>query len=317
MRDEEGQVVAAAHAAIRHGSLSFALAARLLGRDLRDAIAMLYMWCRHCDDVIDGQVAGHKGLDGEHIIEGAGDLPELRRMTAAALAGESKARSLPMRALAEVAARHRFPAFYAEELLAGMAMDVDGLRYETLGDLQVYCYRVAGTVGLLFSHIAGVSAADARRHAAELGMAMQLTNIARDVADDYSAGRVYLPHRWLTEAGLTPDTMMMATNRVRLHDVVVRLLAVADDFYRSGDLGLAYLPWRSALAVATARHVYGEIGAKILAKGPDRAGRRVTVSTPRKFQLVGRALWQVARTIPRRILNPWRPAPLDGIWRLT
>ena len=102
-----------------------------------------------------------------------------------------------------------------------------GQRYETLDDLLLYCYRVAGTVGLMMTHVMGVSNEKALSHAAAMGMGMQLTNIARDLIEDHERGRIYLPLSWLAEAGLPPEELALTARRRKLAGLARRLLAVA------------------------------------------------------------------------------------------
>jgi 15-cis-phytoene synthase len=148
-----------------------------------------------------------------------------------------------------------------------MAMDVRGTRYGTLKELVFYCYRVAGTVGLMMSHVMGLRDETALKHAADLGIAMQLTNIARDIREDAAMGRIYLPLSWLQEAGIRFEEIAAPEHREKLAMLTRRMLREADRYYRSWDLGLWYLSFRSACAVAAARHVYSEIGSSLLRKG--------------------------------------------------
>lgn len=298
---------------IKRGSLSFALASRLLEPQVRNSVVMLYSWCRYCDDQIDGQTLGHisRLISHDHDV-----LVRLRAETRDALAGKATT-AKAMEALSFVAARHALPAFYVEELLAGMEMDVAGRRYQDLDELLLYCYRVAGTVGLLFVHIAGVSAEVARRHAADLGIAMQLTNIARDVGADSKLERLYLPLDWLAMAGVDPQDLMAPSQRVKLFTVVKRLLKEADRFYASGDRGINYLPLRTAFAVTTARLIYAAIGQEILRRGDSALVERAVVSRWRKICLVAKAFVLVFKTIPVRLARPWRAVPLQDVWRLT
>lgn len=299
-----------ARVAMRKGSLSFYLASRLLPGAVRDSVTLLYHWCRHCDDQVDGQSLGM----GESVA-GVG-IDRLDAATAEGIAGTPSAPEI-FRGVGNVVRQHRIPEFYVKELLAGMRMDADGQRYESMEDLRRYCYRVAGTVGLMFAHISGVSSPAARRHSADLGIAMQMTNIARDVAEDLQRGRVYLPLAWLRKAGVPPDRLLEPPYRKDLREVVRWLLEVADDHYRSGDAGLVYLPWRVAWAVASARHIYSDIGRRVLALDEAAWKSRVTVSLPRKLWLVGRAFFQVGATLPSRLKKPWQPVTLSGDWRLS
>jgi phytoene synthase len=144
---------------------------------------------------------------------------------------------------------------------------------------------------------------------------MQMTNIARDVFEDFKMGRIYLPHTWLAEEGIDPSRLTSTQQRNALVRVVRRLLELAELHYRSDDAGLRYLPLRSALAVAAARHIYAEIGCQIQEKGLDAWEQRCWVRLPRKLFLVMRAMIQVARLVPERIVRPFRPVSIQHIWR--
>ncbi|HSF59620.1 MAG TPA: phytoene/squalene synthase family protein, partial [Candidatus Binatia bacterium] len=245
---------------IRKGSKSFSLAARLFHPDIRDAAFFLYGWCRYCDDQID-----QNGTTGTRE-ELAKRVKALKEHTASAFSFAEQ-REPVFVALQYIAHRFGIPAHYALELIEGMAMDVRGTRYATLKELLLYCYRVAGTVGLMMSHVMGLRDEKALKHAADLGIAMQLTNIARDITEDAAMGRIYLPLSWLQEAGIDPEEIAAPEHREKLAMLTLRLLREADRYYHSGDAGLWYLSLRSACAVAAARHVYAEIGSLLLKRG--------------------------------------------------
>ena len=161
---------------ITKGSKSFSLAARLFDPVTRDAAFFLYGWCRYCDDQVD---AVGKSETPDIVIE---RVKTLKERTAAAF-GFMPQNEPVFIALQYIAHRYAIPAHYALELIEGMAMDARGARYTTLKELLLYCYRVAGTVGLMMTHVMGVRDERALRNAADLGIAMQLTNIARDIID--------------------------------------------------------------------------------------------------------------------------------------
>jgi phytoene synthase len=238
----------------------------------------------------------------------------LKAATKAAFDGESSPNPV-FTALKLLAERFRIPSHYAEELIEGMSMDVRKERYETMDELGLYCYRVAGTVGLMMVHVMGVSDERALRHAAALGSAMQLTNISRDVIEDAAMDRVYLPLSWLDEAGVPEGQVTQGKYREAVFSVVERLLVEADRYYREGRAGLKYLPWRAALACAVASCVYSAIGRKVLRRGPAAWDSRTVVSKPRKLLAVLEGLWLVATTLPYRIVRPWKRAPVELIWR--
>ncbi len=179
----------------------------------------------------------------------------------------------------DVVRRRRIPRLWAEELVAGMAMDVGPVRYDSYADLLVYCYRVAGTVGLMMARVMGVTDERALYLAAKLGMAMQLTNICRDVVEDAGRDRVYLPSQLLD--GGTPYAVSV-------------LLRRADALYRSGDEGLPALPGRCAAAIRAARLIYADIGRVIAAREFDVHAGRAVVPRWRKLWLSLRALAETA-----------------------
>jgi 15-cis-phytoene synthase len=293
---------------ITKGSKSFSLAARLFDPQTRDAAFFLYGWCRYCDDQVDE--AGKSGNRDE--LERR--LKALREKTASVFSLEPQ-REPVFVALQYIVHRYGIPAHYAIELIEGMAMDVRGTRYPNLRELLLYCYRVAGTVGLMMSHVMGLREERALKHAADLGIAMQLTNIARDITEDAAMGRIYLPLNWLDEAKIVHDEIAAAANREKLAVITVRLLREAERYYRSGDAGLWYLSFRSACAVSAARHVYSEIGSLLLRRGARAWDRRTYVTGSRKLWVVLRGVLSLIRSGPARIFKPWTPGPLKTVWR--
>jgi phytoene synthase len=289
------EALVVAHESIARGSKSFALASRLLPRRARDQAALVYAWCRRADDAVDlAPPAAQAGALATLAVE----LDEVYRGSPAdpVLAG-----------FAEVVRARAIPRTYPEALLAGMAMDVRGTRYQTLDELELYAWRVASVVGLMMSHVLGVRRDDALVEAAHLGLAMQLTNVCRDVAEDWERGRLYLPDELLAAhgAGGLADALggpMPAEALPGIAGAVAELLAIADDHYRRADRGLAALPWRGALAVRAARRIYAAIGARLAARGHDVTAGRAVVSTPRKLGHVVAALAGTLVDAPGRAL---------------
>lgn len=288
---------------IQVGSKSFSLAAKLFDPRSRDAAFFLYGWCRYCDDQID-----QSGTEKE------AKLKALIEETHAAYRGTPSDHPVFI-AFAEIVRKYQIPEHYPVELLEGMAMDVRNEYYPTISALKLYCYRVAGTVGLMMSHIMGLSDERALKNACDLGMAMQLTNIARDVMEDAAMGRVYLPLDWLKEVQVKPAQVGMVENRRLVSEVVRKLLDEADGYYRSGLSGLQYLPMRSAFAVSSAGFVYSEIGHQVRKRGENAWLDRSIVSFPRKIWLLTRGVASVVWTLPARIRNPWSPASIKQVWR--
>jgi phytoene synthase len=290
--------VKAGRAAIAQGSQSFAAAARLFDRDTRASAVMLYAWCRHCDDVIDGQDFGHasaKEAPGTPVER----LGVLEAQTRAVLDG--KASSEPAFAgLARVVARHEIPAHLPLAHLDGYRMDVAGRRYETLEDLLDYCYGVAGVVGIMMAYIMGVREPVILDRACDLGLAFQLTNIARDIVPDARQGRVYLPRAWLDGERLSPDALTDPASRAALATLAARLIDTAEPYYASALDGVAELSARHAWAIATARLVYRAIGLEVVRRGPHAWDSRVSTSTSQKLGFVAAGGFQALRrkTLP-------------------
>lgn len=293
---------------IQKGSKSFSLAARLFDPATRDAAFFLYGWCRYCDDQVDqaGASVSADELDRR--------LNSLRDKTAAAFSFAPQHESVFL-ALQYIVHRYGIPSHYALELIEGMAMDVRATRYETLKELLLYCYRVAGTVGLMMAHVMGLRDEAALKHAADLGIAMQLTNIARDIIEDASMGRIYLPSTWLAEAEIPPAEIAAPEHRAKLAVLTLRLLREAGEYYRSGDEGSWHLSFRSACAVAAARNVYAEIGAMLLRKGRNAWDERTYVTGARKIYVVIKALMRLLLSVPARMFRPWSPVPLRSVWK--
>ena len=302
------QVVAHSRASITVGSKSFRAASRLFDRRTREEAWLLYAWCRHCDDQVDGQDHGR----GQTVLgpeEQRARLDRLREQTREALAGRPV--HDPAFAAFQRVARELPPRFPLA-LLDGFAMDVEARRYGTLEETLDYCWHVAGVVGVMMTHVMGAREAETLRRAQDLGLAFQLTNIARDVVEDAENSRVYLPAAWLEEAGVPPlaSAVSAPENREAVHATAARLVAAAEPYYDSAREGLAGLPFRSALAVAAARGVYREIGHKLVRGGPAAWDRRVVVGRPMKLWLFARALLIAVRTrLP--LSSPPRPA---GLW---
>jgi phytoene synthase len=293
---------------ITQGSKSFSLAARLFDSETRDAAFFLYGWCRYCDDQVDrvGMEESREQLEER--------LAKLSGATRSVFSGATQDQAVFI-AMQYIVQRYSIPAHYALELIEGMAMDARGTRYQTFNDLALYCYRVAGTVGLMMSHVMGLRDEQALKHAADLGIAMQLTNIARDITEDALMGRVYLPLEWLEEADIAPQEIAALKNRPKLALITKRLLAEAERYYLSGDAGLWHLSFRCACAVAAARHVYAEIGSLLLDRGALAWDQRGYVTGARKLRVIFGGTLQVIASLPGRLMRPWSAAPIHRVWR--
>ncbi len=299
-------IESASREAIQQGSQSFAAAAALFDPATRADAEMLYAWCRHCDDVIDGQTLGHDRVQLSQADVQA-TLEELYRKTRSALAGEPQ-QDPAFAAFQQVALRRGIPEAWAIELIDGFAMDVTGARYETFDDTLKYCWHVAGAVGVMMALVMGVRPEDLAtlRRAQDLGLAFQLSNIARDIVEDAENGRVYLPAAWLEEVGIAPDEVVAPANRGRLAVLSRRLVEAAEPYYHSARWGLPALPFRSAWAVAAARGVYRRIGHLVVERGPHAWDSRTSTSKAAK---IGQALAGGLAALRAHTLDAWRGPP--------
>ena len=283
----------------RH-SKSLALAGRLFPPGPREDAAAVYAWCRRCDDGVDLTDPGQQ----------AAALVRAREQLAQLYAGAPTTDPI-LGAFQEVVRARQIPSCYPQELLEGLAMDVEFRRYETMDDLLLYCYRVAGTVGLMMCHVMGVADGRALRHAAHLGMAMQITNICRDVMEDWGRRHIYLPDEVIGAAvarrlweGRGEPLPRELSGEIRR--AVRRLLAQAAQLYRSGDAGMRWLSWRCALSVRTARYVYAAIGGVIESRNHDVWAGRAVVSVHTKLLHVAQAMTRGLLEAPSRLLSTTR-----------
>jgi 15-cis-phytoene synthase len=308
----EGSEVYTERASIERHSKSFALASRLLPSHVGTNAAIVYAWCRRADDAIDQA--------GAEPAERA--LARLRRELGELYDGPAPADPV-LAAFRGVLRETNIPWQYPADLLAGMEMDVAGQRYERFEDLLLYCYRVASTVGLMMCHVMGVNDAAALKPAAHLGLGMQLTNICRDVQEDWSLGRLYLPDDLLARHGAGGLAAQLgrplgAEAAAGCRGAVRDLLAAADRYYASSDAGLAHLSWRCALGVNAARRIYSAIGSEVARQNWDVRAPRAVVPGARKLWY---CVLATATVLAQRMSNeplttlrrPFEPAPLDTV----
>jgi 15-cis-phytoene synthase len=258
-------------AAIRTGSLSFHAASRLLPARVRDPALALYAFCRLADDAVD---------DCE---EKAPAVLGLRDRLDLVYSG--RPRNAPAdRAFAAVVDDFEMPRALPEALLEGLAWDAVGRQYETFSDLLTYCARVASSVGAMMCVLMRVREADALARACDLGLAMQLTNIARDIGEDAHAGRLYLPLQWLGEVGIG-SAVFLADPRPSsgLQDLTRRLLEEAGTLYRRSEAGISVLPLGCRPGIFAARHVYAGIGTAVIRQDCDSVSARARTSGRQKL----------------------------------
>jgi phytoene synthase len=269
-----------AHAVLANKSKSFALAGRLLPTKCRDDAAVLYAWCRRADDAID---EGNPSEAGERLLA-------LRAELELVYSGLTQ-RDPTLEGFQDLVRRHGIPIQHPQALLDGFAMDLGIVRFASVDELLLYAYRVAGVVGVMMCPVLGVHDKAAVRHAADLGIAMQLTNICRDVKEDWERGRLYIPTDVLAATGLDDvgdylGQTLPAFARTGLPRAVRSVLDLADQYYASGDHGLSFLSARTAFAIRTARKVYAAIGTELQRRDCDALRGRVVVARRNKLKLV-------------------------------
>ncbi len=270
--------LAVCRARLGNGSRTFLAASLLLPRAVRDPACALYAFCREADDAVDNH-----GAAGGAVLA-------LHRRLDAVYAGTAQATAVD-RAFGDVVRRYAIPRALPAALIEGFEWDAEGRRYETLDELHGYAARVAGTVGVMMALLMGVRSSAALARACDLGVAMQLSNIARDVGEDARMGRLYLPQRWLREAGIDPDAWLARPRHTpALGSVVARLLAAADALYARVDAGVAELPLAMRPGINAARFLYAAIGHEVARRGLDSVQQRAVVGRARKAGLLFAAL---------------------------
>jgi phytoene synthase len=272
----------ACRAAIKVGSRSFHAASHLLPRRWRDPALALYAFCRFADDTVD--------CNPEKPAAVLSLAARLDRVYAGRPVNHPADR-----AFAGMVEAVRMPRPLPEALLEGFAWDAQDRRYGTLSDLRAYAARVASAVGAMMTVIIGVRDADTLARACDLGVAMQLTNIARDIGEDAREARLYLPLAWMDEVGLDAEAFLAAPRpSPAVAEITRRLLAEAERLYRRADAGIAALPPAARPAIFAASLMYAEIGAVLRARNHDPVSRRAATAPARKAALAARAFGRAA-----------------------
>ncbi len=257
-----------ARAVLRRHGRTFFFASHLLGQTHAARAATLYAFCRHVDDLAD------EAADVETAAA------ELSTVSHALKTGHSNdPRVAAMLALQQ---ETRMAALPALALVEGVASDLHTVRVADEDELIRYAWRVAGTVGLMMCNVLDVHDPRAAPFAVDLGIAMQLTNIARDVGEDARMGRRYLPTSWIGAvepvAIAAPDLALQRS----LEGATKRLLALADRYYASGEAGLGFLPLRARFGIFSAARMYRAIGGRIAADGHRSWAQRAVIGSAGK-----------------------------------
>lgn len=279
---------------IRQGSRSFFNASRVLPAGVRGPAYALYAFCRTADDAVDL-------VPSERVPDALAGLHRRLDRVYAGCPGDDAVE----RAFARTVERYALPRALPEALLDGFAWDATGRRYADIGELRAYGVRVAGSVGAMMTMLMGVRTPAVIARAVDLGVAMQLTNIARDVGEDARAGRLYLPSDWLLEAGIDPDRWLAEPRfGPALASVIERVLREADSLYRQAGPGIGQLPVGCRPGIRAAQLLYSEIGRELERRGLDSVGRRAVVGGRRKLALIGWSLLTSQHVLPGLAVPP-------------
>lgn len=263
---------------LKEGSHSFYAASLLLPADIREPACALYAFCRLADDAVD---------EGDRDADAVAMLTERLDRIYTGRPFDHPAD----RAMVHIAEVYNLPRELPDALIDGFRWDLDGRRYPTINSLYAYGARVAGSVGAMMSVLMGVREPAALARAADMGVAMQLTNIARDVGEDARNGRVYLPTDWLDEAGVDVEGFLAKPAFTpALAEVIAKVLSAANGLYRRARSGIGALPVGCRPGIYAAMAIYREIGVELRRRGLDSVNERAYVSRSRKSVLLGQAL---------------------------
>jgi len=303
-RQNKSELIKKSRAVLEKHARSFSFAAPFLDDEARDNAAVVYAFCRSVDDTVDEAKSEQAARAGAARLR-----KELR--------DACEQRDDFVAGYRVIEEELKIPQMAADALIDGVESDLGQVRLQTMGELLLYCYRVAGVVGLMMCGILRVRDKNAWAFALDLGIAMQLTNISRDVLEDLSRDRVYLP----ADALGALDFSALSKDVTQSYSLVKTLLARAEKHYRSAFLGLRYVPARVRLAMFIAGYIYRAIGVKLLKGGAQAMNARVSTTTFEKCMWAARATWAWAFSLVGkkpthdRTLHDELPEELKALFR--
>lgn len=276
----------AAAVTARH-SKSFYFATRFFPRELARSAHAVYWFCRHTDDLVD---------ECASLEQGRRDLESWALQVEAAFRGEPASHPVLL-AFLDAKRRHAIPGEYPLDLIEGMRMDLENTRYDDFTQLRVFCYRVASVVGLMMSHVIGFRDG-ALPYAVDLGIAMQLTNILRDIGEDLQRGRIYLPRAEMARFGYLEDELRGQVRNAAFREMMSFQVRRARQYYEAAAPGIALLSSDGRFAVQVASDVYRGILHEIEASDYDVFAHRAYVPAARKY-------WITARSMAAPMARQW------------
>jgi phytoene synthase len=265
-------------------SRSFSLASRLLPHSKRRAVRALYAFCRTTDDLVD------------HPTENTPE--ELCDWWHDSLTPQPARYNLVALAWGDTRARYAIPRRYAEQLLEGVAFDLRTVRYNSFSDLACYCYGVASTVGLMSMHIIGYKSDEAIPYAVKLGVALQLTNILRDIAEDWERGRLYIPQDELEAFGVNEQDIAEGRLTANWRNLMRFQIERTRRLYEEAWPGIALLNAEGRLAIIAAADFYRGILSNIEHHNYDVFSRRAHITRWGKIRRLPSLWWQARRISP-------------------
>lgn len=269
----------------RTEATNFYYAFRTLPRDKRNGIYAVYAFCRVCDDIADGQLPSEQ----KRAL--------LSKIRQDLVSMESLSRSPVFKALDDTVEKFQIPIQYLEDIIDGVEMDLVNTRYESFEDLKEYCYHVASVVGLITIEIFGYKDQRAKEYAVDLGIAMQMTNILRDIREDSIRGRIYLPLDEMEELGYSEQDLLDKVINKQFRSLMIHQIARTRYYFDRGSQLFPLISTESRTCIVMLHHIYSSILDRIERVGFDVFTSRITLSKREKLLVLGR-LWMI-NVIPR------------------
>jgi len=261
-----------------HYAKSFYFSAKLLPKEKRVASYCIYGFCRYADNIVDSP----RNRTKNELLE---ELNNLRKeLKIAYRTGESQ--NPVIQSFVFSALKYKIPIEYPMELINGVEMDLLKNRYNNFEDLYLFLYRVAGVVGLMMTHILGYTDSSAFIYAEKLGIAMQLTNIIRDIKEDKKIGRIYLPLEELKQFGLSEEDIIKERWSENMKEFIKYQVQRAKEYYKDASYGISLLEKESRFAIVSAMKIYGEILSKIEKNDYNPFKDRVFIPTSEKIKIL-------------------------------
>jgi phytoene synthase len=276
---ELNELYAEAASVTAQHSKSFYFATRFFPKRLAQSAHAVYWFCRHTDDLVD---------ECPTLEDGRRDLEAWARQVEGGLRGEPVEHPVLVTFL-DAVKRHAIPHQYPLELIEGMRMDLEKTRYRTFEELRVFCYRVASVVGLMMTHVIGFRG-DALKYAEDLGIAMQLTNILRDLGEDLDRGRIYLPADEMERFGYSEEDFRNRVRNDAFRELMQFQVERARRYYAAAEPGIALLSSDGRFAVKVASDVYRGILRQIERSEYDVFEQRAFVPASRKYWITARCM---------------------------